>query len=493
MIKVVVFDLDDTLFPEYDYVKSGYRAVANEIEKKYGIKNAADELLELYNSDGANVFDRYMIAHGLDASESAVGELLDIYRAHKPEISLSEEAKRTLKVLREKGFKLGIITDGRPEGQQNKIDSLNVSGLVDKIILTDTLGGKEYRKPNVKAFELMAEYFGASLDEMLYVGDNPRKDFVVGKYGITTVRLFSGGVYRNCDYAEGIKENKQISSLGELIEVIDSLGEAESDAELLDFVKGKLLCIMDFIHEVCVKENIKYSLSGGTLIGAVRHKGFIPWDDDIDIVMLREEYDRFSSVIKSYCDSSGEFELFLYRRTPRVRFVKDPVLNGNKIGGIKVDIFLIDNMPDKKSERSRFLLKLKVLQGMMHKGKIDWSRFSFKRRVQLFCTKLLGAGRSVESIVKSYFKTSVRYNKQETKDKFISNDLFAVCHIAYKSDWVDEVMLSKFEDREYCIFKNYDSVLSVRYGDYMRLPPIEQQKHHHSFTVIPVNGNEASV
>ncbi|MCH5155397.1 MAG: HAD-IA family hydrolase [Clostridiales bacterium] len=488
MIKAVVFDLDDTLFPEYDYVKSGYKAVAKQIEKKYGIDDAYDELLTLFGENNNNVFNRYLQSKGLSDIEQAVSELVEIYHTHTPEIQLSDEVKHTLALLREKGYKLGVITDGRPQGQRAKIVSLGLEGMVDKIIITDELGGKECRKPNPKAFNLMAEYFGISLNEMMYVGDNPQKDFVIGKYGVTTVRIKNNGIYDDQAYIDGVKENYSISTMAELVEKLEQ--NDEGDAELLEFVKSKLLQIMVFIHDVCVKEGIKYSLSGGTLIGAVRHKGFIPWDDDIDICMKREDYNRFASVINEYCEASGQFEFFLYRRTPRVKFAKEPILGDKQIGGIKIDIFLLDNLPDKKSTRKRFLLKLKVLQGMMHKGKIEWSNFSFKRRLQLFVTKALGAGRSVESIVQSYFKTSARYNNTVTRDKFISNDLFEVCDIAYHREWVEDVILSAFEDREFYIFKEYDSILRFRYGDYMQLPPKEQQVHHHDFTVTPIENCE---
>ena len=487
-VKAVVFDLDDTLFPEREYVRSGFNAVSGFIEDKYGISNASEEFSELFEESAKDVFDRYAALHGDKIPAAGVAELVEAYRNHAPDLTLSDDVRNTLEALRKGGYKLGIITDGRPEGQRAKINALGLSELVDEIIITDELGGKEFRKPDPRAFEIMADKLGVKLDEILYVGDNPQKDFVIGKYGVTTVKYNGGGLYGDCEYLDGIKENKSINTMSELINCVDQ--NNGNDDELLDFVKGKLLEIMDFIHDVCVKENIKYSLSGGTMIGAVRHRGFIPWDDDIDITMLREEYNRFAQVIKEYCDKSGKFEFFLYRRTPRVKFAEDPVFGNNRIGGIKVDIFLLDNLPDDKRKRKRFLLKLKVLQGMMHKGKINWSRYSFKRRLQLFATKVLGAGRSLESIVKSYFKVSARYNNLDTQDKFISNDLFAVCDIAYRKEWVSDVILTAYEDKNYYIFAGYDSFLKVRYGDYMQLPPIEQRVHHHSFTLNPIENGE---
>ena len=155
-----------------------------------------------------------------------------------------------------------------------------------------------------------------------------------------------------------------------------------------------------------------------------------------------------------------------------------------------MDIFLLDNLPDNERKRKRLLFKLKILQGMMHKGKIDWASFSFKNRLRLFVTKLLGAGRSVESIVKAYFKTATKYNNIVTQDKFISNDMFAVCDIPYNREWVSDVTLADFEDKQYYIFSGYDPFLTVRYGDYMQLPPVEQRVHHHDFILQEIDSNE---
>lgn len=221
MIKAVVFDLDDTLFPEYDYVKSGYSAVAKEIEKKYGISGAADELISLFREDKSDVFNRYLGAHGLPVTDESVGELLKVYRCHTPDIKLSEEVKNTLVELKNKGYKLGIITDGRPDGQRAKIAALGLECKVDKIIITDELGGKEYRKPNPKAFEIMARDFGITLDGMMYVGDNPNKDFVMGKYGVTTVKYNGGGLYGDSEYLDGIVPNMIVNNISDIYKAIE--------------------------------------------------------------------------------------------------------------------------------------------------------------------------------------------------------------------------------------------------------------------------------
>ncbi|MDE6401516.1 MAG: HAD-IA family hydrolase, partial [Clostridiales bacterium] len=199
-IKAVVFDLDDTLFSEVDYVKSGFKAVAEYVEGRFGLKNVFAELVELFERDRSGVFDRFVAAHGLDGA--VAGSFTELYREHFPNIVLSDEVKQTLAKLRADGFKLGIVTDGRPTGQRNKIAALGLDALVDRIIVTDELGGAEFRKPNPKAFELMCDEFGIDAEQMLYVGDNPQKDFAVKKYlPIKTARVSThGGLYENGEY-----------------------------------------------------------------------------------------------------------------------------------------------------------------------------------------------------------------------------------------------------------------------------------------------------
>ena len=482
-VKAVVFDLDDTLYPERDYVKSGFKAVARVIEDKYGFKNTERDLNLLFLNDRNGVFDRYLKKQGIPRTEQNVGELLDVYRYHKPNIKLTEEVRQTLTKLHADGYKLGVITDGRPAQQRLKISALGLNELVDRIILTDELGGIECRKPNPTAFEVMAQDLGVKLDEMIYVGDNPEKDFAIGSKGVKTIRLNNNGIYANCDYRDGIKENYSISEMKDIFNYKELTGPDEHTV-----IKKLLLHIMDFIHDVCVKENIQYSLSGGTLIGAIRHKGFIPWDDDIDVTMERAHFDKFAQVIDSYCEKSGEFILTRNTlRVPVIAYRTPPVVGNKKYDGVKIDIFILDNFPDGNAKRRRLIFKLKTLQGMMRKDKIHWANYSSKGKILLFGTKVLGVFRTKKGLIKSYNKASVRYNNQVTADKFISNDLFAVIDKPYKSGWSERVMLVPFEDRKYYIFEHYDSFLKVRYGDYMQLPPENERIPTHDIIVTNVD------
>ena len=168
MIKGFVFDLDDTLYLERDYVHSGFRAIAKEM----GDETLGDTLIGLFAENRQNVYQRA----GL--SEETCGRCISVYRSHVPDIRLTDAVRDTLSALRSRGCRLGIITDGRPQGQWNKIHALGLESMVDEIIVTDELGGEAFRKPNPAAFEKMREALGLEYREMVYVGDNLSKDFV---------------------------------------------------------------------------------------------------------------------------------------------------------------------------------------------------------------------------------------------------------------------------------------------------------------------------
>lgn len=180
-LKAIIFDLDDTLYNEVDYVKSGYQKIAEYISEIADIDKDIifKELFEAFENQfpAINVM---LEKHGLLTNDT-LNNCINIYRTQKPDITLSEYTKNSLIELRNKGFKLGIITDGRPEGQRAKIEALELEKYVDEIIITDELGGPIFRKPNDIAFRMMKYKFNLEYSEMMYVGDNIQKDFQAPK------------------------------------------------------------------------------------------------------------------------------------------------------------------------------------------------------------------------------------------------------------------------------------------------------------------------
>lgn len=172
-IKVLIFDLDDTLYDEIDYVKSGFLCVAQVLQN---VDNVSERLYELFKQ-GERPIDKLLEEEGI-VSEEIKTKCLKSYRTQVPNIALSDDVRDLLDLLKKSGYRLGVITDGRVEGQKAKIKALGLDHFIEKIIITDELGGIEYRKPNPKAFEMMRDYFDVRFEEMCYIGDNITKDFI---------------------------------------------------------------------------------------------------------------------------------------------------------------------------------------------------------------------------------------------------------------------------------------------------------------------------
>lgn len=168
-IKGVIFDLDDTLYSEKQYVRSGYKKIAEHL----GREDAADKLWRYFES-GKQAIDAYLTEIGEDDKKV---ECLKIYREQMPDIALYDGVAEMIRDLKSKGIKVGIITDGRPEGQRNKIKALGLDSLIDDIIITDELGGPQFRKPCDIAFRIMQNRWRLPYEQIVYVGDNPNKDF----------------------------------------------------------------------------------------------------------------------------------------------------------------------------------------------------------------------------------------------------------------------------------------------------------------------------
>lgn len=162
----IIFDLDDTLFSEKEYVRSGFKAVSDYLGGQY------EERLWAFFEDGKHAIDELLNELGrISEKEKA----LSIYRFHKPSIHLYPGVAGLIDELRKKGIKVGIITDGRPEGQWNKIKALGLDA--DDIIVTDELGGLQFRKPCDIAFRMMVLRWKLNPEDVIYVGDNVAKDF----------------------------------------------------------------------------------------------------------------------------------------------------------------------------------------------------------------------------------------------------------------------------------------------------------------------------
>lgn len=253
------------------------------------------------------------------------------------------------------------------------------------------------------------------------------------------------------------------------------------------------LNIMKYIDKICRENDIKYFLAGGTLLGAVRHKGFIPWDDDIDINMLRPDYEKFLKIMDNIkhdqykCLHYGEnFPNYAYRFAKVVDLntkLQESTLISHQDMGVFVDIFPIDGMNIKKWKRpiskTVFLTQCLVTASYKKMPKIKNKFKYFAKSILRLYTKMFGW--------KYWLKRHEKYiKKYQDLDKFEHRYAFSGCY-RYKDimpkELFDEVIELKFEDTKFLAPKNYDYYLSSLYGDYMTPPPPEKQVTHHDLKI----------
>lgn len=223
MIKAVVFDLDDTLISEKEYIKSGFKHISKLISKEHNIEAISiyESMNDLFKEDSKNVFNRLLDKLNIKYDVEYIKYLIHEYRSHMPSIDLYKDAQEILDCLRSNGIKLGMITDGYKITQRNKIKALNIEEYFECIVVTDELG-REYWKPHRKPYEIVKEELGLQYEEIIYVGDNINKDFITAnKLGIHTVMINRvEGIYLNLDKDEEYKAKNIINTLTSLVEML---------------------------------------------------------------------------------------------------------------------------------------------------------------------------------------------------------------------------------------------------------------------------------
>lgn len=223
MIKAVVFDLDDTLISERDYIESGFKFIASMIANKYDFKKEKvyNIMQSKFEKSSENVFNRTLDALEISYDMNYIKLLINSYRKHLPKISLYNDAKKILDYLYAKEIKLGIITDGYGSAQRNKLKVLDINDYFNHIVVTDELG-REYWKPNRKPYEIMKAQLSVDYNNIIYVGDNETKDFITAnKLGfITIVIKRKEGIYYNKKADDKYKAQYEINNLEELQQFI---------------------------------------------------------------------------------------------------------------------------------------------------------------------------------------------------------------------------------------------------------------------------------
>ena len=250
--------------------------------------------------------------------------------------------------------------------------------------------------------------------------------------------------------------------------------------------KKILLGMLVEIDKFCKKNHINYFLTGGTLIGAIRHGGFIPWDDDIDIALLRNDYEKLVSIFQS---ESGNIELRDFRNSsnymwPYAKFIHNKTVlieNGNKSAsiGVFIDVFPLDNVPGTFDEVKRYLKKV-----LFWKNLLSIKHLHVRVGRSLFKNTIVILGKVLflvpdKFLIRKIHELSIKYQ--------YADDCTYVC--SFTGSYGEREITKKhlftsylnclFEGHEFIIPAGYDEFLTKLYGDYMTPPPKEKRVSTH--------------
>ncbi len=251
--------------------------------------------------------------------------------------------------------------------------------------------------------------------------------------------------------------------------------------------------ILKELKRICDGNNLTYFLGGGTLLGAVRHKGYIPWDDDIDIMMPRKDYDKLLKIFNNECDK--KYKLLYHMNTNdyyypfgKIVHKQTKLIEENyrdiKEMGIFIDVFPIDFLPNNEKEVKKIFSRYKKMYKIVIMYQANDIVKATENKVKLLLkriilpvmckfklhTKILT---KIDKMVKQYKDTDIvacvtgRYFEKEVMNK----------------SYIKEFTTVKFEDEEYKIPIGYDEYLKKHYGNYMELPPKDKQISNHDFSV----------
>lgn len=254
--------------------------------------------------------------------------------------------------------------------------------------------------------------------------------------------------------------------------------------------------LMDEIHRICEENQIRYFIAYGTLIGAIRHNGFIPWDDDFDIQMTRPDYEKFYQIVRQR--KHPYYQLCDRRSTPnyyygiprfsdtRYQYISTRKYEEGFDNGIFIDIYPMDNFGNTYEEAKRVKKKVDRLSVLY-----TWYTNSRNEKGGLMSLaqglghRLLRLvyGNKLSDRIDDWVMDTIRKNTSDD-DKQVGEVCWDYLVTPYQREWFKERELHAFEDRQYWIPKEYDLLLRTEYGDYMQLPPEEKRHPHHDYVIV---------
>jgi putative hydrolase of the HAD superfamily len=226
MLTTVIFDLDDTLYDEIDYCKSGFHAVSRHLaeSRKITADKIFDSLWQQFTTGNrTKTFNAALENLGISFDDIFIGKLIDVYRSHTPEITLPPDSRAVLEQLAGK-YVLGLLTDGFLPAQQLKVHALGIEKYFKCIIYTEQLG-RQFWKPSPAGFQKLLESLNENPRNAVYIADNPQKDFIApNSLGILTIRIIRpAGLHRNLPDVPSAAAQLTIHKITQLPDLLSKL------------------------------------------------------------------------------------------------------------------------------------------------------------------------------------------------------------------------------------------------------------------------------
>lgn len=248
--------------------------------------------------------------------------------------------------------------------------------------------------------------------------------------------------------------------------------------------------ILIHFADFCEKNNIRYSLAYGTLLGAIRHKGFIPWDDDIDVIMPRADYERFKSLYHSERYPFSDMTINKHHATAMGKVYDSQTFfyfhEVKRRYGLFIDVFVVDNFPANQKERLRWQKRIQFLNSLIIIK--NASLFGMLRTRKSFLGKAKTLVYKLLPISISYIRNKLPILSQ--KYDVSSTGLVGITMSCdnpfdtYPANFFEEYVDVEFEGRTFKAIRQYDKWLRICYGDYMQLPPVEKRVGRHHITAF---------
>lgn len=270
------------------------------------------------------------------------------------------------------------------------------------------------------------------------------------------------------------------------------------------------LRILKEIDRICRKYRIRYLMDSGTLLGAVRHQGFIPWDDDADVAFTREQYEAFLKVVRRELPPGMELVLpeefaggaYFYDFTARIIYKNSKIYKDSKDvhyhqgrpNHIWIDLFVIDKLPERAWQAAgiRFLQKTVYGLAMGHRYRLDYKKYSGMERMVV--AGLAGAGKLIplRTLYRMQRVMSLRTRRSKGSLRYYSNYQPDYLDVTLDKAWCENVVNLPFEGTMLMAPKEWHQVLTKIYGDYTQMPPAGQRRPTHTSMQIEVFDEEVA-